>query len=85
MSFDSVYPPGSTREAILKALPLLALFTEHQWEFPKKADLKLVDNVLRLNNMTITDGIMTLGMVNINPWMNSNTYTKGESFTHSTS
>jgi acid-sensing ion channel, other len=52
----------SAQKAI-EILPLLAGFVEHQWVFPRKEDLQLVDDMLTMNSMTVEDAINELGTV----------------------
>lgn len=56
-------PLGATPERAVEILPLLAGFTEHQWAFPRKEDLEMVDEILDINNMTVEDAIDELGTV----------------------
>uniref|UniRef100_A0A1S4H4X8 Uncharacterized protein n=4 Tax=gambiae species complex TaxID=44542 RepID=A0A1S4H4X8_ANOGA len=56
-------PLGATKESVLKNLPSLGYFTEHQWTFPRPQDLRMIDNVLQLNNYTIEQAIDELGMI----------------------
>lgn len=59
----SKYPPGTTKEKLLAALPALGVFTEHQWTMPNIEDMALVTSVLHLNNISIFSAIMQLGKV----------------------
>uniref|UniRef100_A0A182K6C4 Uncharacterized protein n=1 Tax=Anopheles christyi TaxID=43041 RepID=A0A182K6C4_9DIPT len=56
-------PLGATKDSVLKNLPSLGYFTEHQWTFPRPQDLRMIDNVLQLNNYTIEQAIDDLGMI----------------------
>lgn len=60
---SSKLPLGATKESVLKNLPSLGYFTEHQWTFPRPQDLRMIDNVLQLNNYTIEQAIDELGMI----------------------
>uniref|UniRef100_A0A182IT54 Amiloride-sensitive sodium channel n=1 Tax=Anopheles atroparvus TaxID=41427 RepID=A0A182IT54_ANOAO len=57
------FPLGASKESVLKSLPSLGYFTEHQWTFPRPQDLKMIDKVLQLNNYTIEQAIDELGMI----------------------
>ncbi|XP_035787391.1 sodium channel protein Nach-like [Anopheles albimanus] len=57
------FPLGATKDTILKNLPSLGYFTEHQWIFPRPQDLTMIDKVLQLNNYTIEQAIDKLGMI----------------------
>ncbi|XP_049294922.1 sodium channel protein Nach-like [Anopheles funestus] len=60
---SSKLPLGATKESVLKTLPSLGYFTEHQWTFPRSQDLRMIDQVLQLNNYTIELAIDELGMI----------------------
>lgn len=52
-----------SEEKAIEILPLLAGFVEHQWVYPRKEDLQLVDDILQINGMSVEDAINELGTV----------------------
>ncbi|XP_039438732.1 sodium channel protein Nach-like [Culex pipiens pallens] len=57
------FPLGATKANVLESLPSLGYFNEHQWTFPRSQNLKMIDNVLTLNNLTVEDAINELGSI----------------------
>ncbi|XP_055594577.1 sodium channel protein Nach-like [Uranotaenia lowii] len=57
------FPIGATRASILENLPSLGYFNEHQWTFPRIQNVKMIDALLTLNNITIEAAIDELGMI----------------------
>jgi len=61
--FSRKFPPKTTEEELLDALPSLAIFTEHQWIYPTQRSLHIIHELLIINNITVFQAIMDLGMV----------------------
>lgn len=60
--FRSKLPLGATRNRTLEILKYVAMFTEHQWNYPTINDLKLIDEIFVLNNVTVVSAINELGI-----------------------
>jgi acid-sensing ion channel, other len=59
--FHRKLPPLVKREKIIKILPLLGALTEHQNTYPDINELKILDDLLMLNNISIREAIDKLG------------------------
>lgn len=60
----SKLPAGTDQAEILGALPALGMFVENQWgSQPNRNDLSLIDDTLRLNNLTVPQAVKELGLV----------------------
>ncbi|XP_063706201.1 sodium channel protein Nach-like [Culicoides brevitarsis] len=58
---DLSLPPNISREQVAEKLVVLSMFTEFQWEPPDYAALALIDEVLLLNNISVSTAIERLG------------------------
>lgn len=60
------FPIGTDEAEVLAALPVLGMFVENQWgSQPNRNDLSLIDDTLRLNNLTVPQAVRELGLVNV--------------------
>lgn len=63
-SYCSILPNGVTVEKVLDVMPLLGMFVENQWgSLPNLDELRLIDQILKLNNYTVTMAVAELGLV----------------------
>ncbi|EAT45221.1 AAEL003470-PA [Aedes aegypti] len=57
------FPLGATRASVLENLPALGYFNEHQWTFPRQQNVKMIDALLAMNNLSIVNAIDELGTI----------------------
>lgn len=59
----SIIPPRATKADVMRSFLVLTAFTERQWEPILPESVVLMDTVLSLNNLTILDAVVNLGLV----------------------